>query len=80
MAKCENCLHYNACLLNSEYEPSLCRAYKDKADVVEAVRCKDCAHYCGFDHCKNGICDRDVVSKRAVYPTDFCSYGERKEK
>lgn len=49
------------------------------ADVVEVVRCKDCVHYCGFEHCKNGICDRDSVSKWAVYPTDFCSYGERKE-
>jgi hypothetical protein len=49
------------------------------ADVVEVVRCKDCVNYCGFEHCKNGICDEDVVSKRAVYPTDFCSRGERKE-
>jgi hypothetical protein len=48
------------------------------ADVVEVVRCKDCVNYCGFEHCKNGICDVDVVSKRAVYPDDFCSYGERK--
>ena len=35
MAKCEKCLHYAACLINSEYEPSPCRAYRDKADVVE---------------------------------------------
>jgi hypothetical protein len=49
------------------------------AGVVEVVRCKDCVHYCGFENCKNGICDRDVVSKRAVYPYDFCSYGERKD-
>lgn len=48
-------------------------------DMVEVVRCKDCVNYCGFEHCKNGICDKDVFNKRAVYPTDFCSYGERKE-
>jgi hypothetical protein len=48
-------------------------------DVVEVVRCKDCVNYCGFEHCKNGICDVDSVSKRAVYPDDFCSYGERRE-
>ncbi len=47
-------------------------------DAVEVVRCKDCKHFCGFEHCKNGICDVDSVSKRAVYPEDFCSYGERK--
>ena len=55
---------------------------KDKipvADVVEVVRCKDCVHYCGFEHCKNGICDMDSVSKRAVYPNDFCSYDERRD-
>ena len=49
------------------------------ADVVEVVRCKDCVNYCGFEHCKNGICDKDVVSKKAVYPNDYCSYGERRE-
>ena len=48
-------------------------------DVVPVVRCKDCVNYCGFEHCKNGICDVDSVSKRAVYPDDFCSYGERKD-
>ena len=48
-------------------------------DAVEVVRCKDCVNYCGFEHCKNGICDVDSVSKRAVYPNDFCSYGERKD-
>lgn len=50
------------------------------ADVVEVVRCRDCVNYCGFEHCKNGICDVDPVSKRAVNPTDFCSHGERKER
>jgi hypothetical protein len=48
------------------------------ADVVEVVRCKDCVHYCGFEHCTNGICDLDTISKRAVCTNDFCSYGERK--
>lgn len=48
------------------------------ADVVEVVRCKDCVNYCGFERCKNGICDVDVVNKRAVYPNDYCSYGERR--
>lgn len=44
----------------------------------ELIRCKDCVNYCGFENCKNGICDVDSVSKRAVYPDDFCSYGERR--
>ena len=62
-------------------EISNCIADVFNAPTVEAVevcRCKDCVNYCGFEHCKNGICDVDSVSKRAVYPDDFCSYGERR--
>ena len=52
--------------------------YIESLEMVQVVRCKDCVNYCGFEHCKNGICDVDSVSKRAVYPNDFCSYGERR--
>ena len=49
------------------------------ADVVEVVRCKDCAnskHWYAdkrrcFLWCETGI---------GVYENSFCSYGERKEK
>ena len=51
---------------------------EESVNAVEVVRCKDCVNYCGFEHCKNGICDVDSVSKRAVCPDDFCSYGERR--
>lgn len=40
-------------------------------DVVEVVRCKDCKFY------GNGDCS--VQSVRSMYPSDYCSYGERKE-
>ena len=29
--ECASCLHYNACLINSEYVPSPCRAYENNA-------------------------------------------------
>ncbi len=49
------------------------------ADVVEVVRCKDCA-YCryvdGEDIYK---CDRRGYYSEEVKPTDYCSYGERRE-
>lgn len=48
------------------------------ADVVEVVRCKDCK-YNAFKQPNDTIhCHRDFV---CVFrkPTDFCSYGERKE-
>lgn len=93
MATCKDCIHYSACIniLRKAFpkipdkeiayasDKSCCTWFRSTADVVEVVRCKDCVHYCGFEHCKNGICDRDSVSKRAVYPTDFCSCGEKKE-
>ena len=49
------------------------------ADVVEVVRCKDCEHHETFlfDDSKV-LCwvhDTDIV----VSPTDYCSYGERKD-
>ena len=53
-------------------------AVLDNAPGVELVRCKDCVNYYGFEHCRNGICDEDLVRKRAVYPDDFCSRGERR--
>ena len=31
----EHCIHYSACLWNSEYTPTPCKQFKDKADVVE---------------------------------------------
>lgn len=79
--KCETCLYNKNCQFLAKHRNTIvedCSAYKNAADVVEVVRCKDCVNYCGFEHCKNGVCDRDSVSKRAVYPDDFCSYGERK--
>ena len=54
------------------------------ADVVEIVRCKDCKY--GEENCKSPIygmwCKRFGAEKSylAVLPTDYCSYGERKEK
>ncbi len=43
-------------------------ASQPTADVVEVVRCKDCKYW------NNGDCYRIELTR----PTDFCSYGERK--
>lgn len=52
--------------------------FKNDADFVEVVRCKDCVHYKG---CLSGIhnlmmCECDTKYRR---PFDFCSYGKRKK-
>ena len=49
------------------------------ADVVEAVRCKDCKQWGGITF--GNICRRwtGLNVKNCTRPTDFCSYGERRE-
>lgn len=95
---CNDCLHGELCVSRTdttffnktEYRDldnveKFCDDFKNKADFVEVVRCKDCKHYQGVDddtyssYCelhteKVGYCDEAVYMK----PTDFCSYGERK--
>ena len=56
MATCKDCIHEKACteMLKAQgYEVSAdykgnadrCDTFKNKADVVEVVRCKDCKHF-----------------------------------
>lgn len=48
-------------------------------DVVKVVRCKDCK-YNAFEQSHGTIihCHKELVCKFRK-PTDFCSYGKRKE-
>jgi len=50
------------------------------ADVVQVVRCKDCA-WCEYDTALDQYwCTRGMlIIGWHVMPDDFCSYGERKE-
>ena len=48
-----------------------------KIDFVNVVRCKDCKYYVA------NYCTRDIKGRTNMFymnETDFCSYGERKEK
>lgn len=49
------------------------------ADFVEVVRCEKCKDFEPHGNGKAGIC-RNKKCKGLRYATDFCSYGERKEK
>ena len=90
MATCKDCIHEKACteMLKAQgYEVSAdykgnadrCDTFKNKADVVEVVRCKDCKHWSGITF--GNICRRwtGLNVKNCTNPTDFCSYGERRE-
>lgn len=83
MSTCNNCIHYSACLWNGEYTPTPCRHFKDKADMVEVVRCRDCKHLTVIN---NGSayarCEKTGYvfwSFRTDTREHFCAYGERRE-
>ena len=57
------------CGLKTNYKQST-------ADMVEAVRCKDCKHLMFSD--MYGECSQAHMG--IVRPDDFCSYGERKDR
>ncbi len=59
------------------------------ADVEEVVRCKDCKHAqelnnfeqrCYVEGCISCTQIHPMSDRLVMLPTDFCSYGERKEK
>ena len=89
---CKDCIHEDVCkdrLAKQGYtmysDKNLiveeCGYFKNKADFAEVVRCKDCVHY------DNGICGEILGMMDGYYsgtfemkkPTDFCSYGVRRE-
>ena len=48
------------------------------ADVVEVIRCKDCEYYeNGKDYAP--YCNNVMNLFEEMKPTDYCSYGERRE-
>ena len=73
---CKNCVHYDICLLHLKGdEDKRCQRFKNKADFVEVVRCKDCEY-----HEIRGLTTEYCVKNRMFVESDFyCSYGERKE-
>ena len=93
METCKDCLHYKVCdyyekekallKLTMSYRDitndlaDCCKQFKNKADVVEVVRCKDCKHY-DYNQCYHKRHDEHSL---AIYQNadDFCNYGERSE-
>ena len=85
MTTCKDCLHYDICTFHiTGNENERCCHFKNKADVVEVVRCKDCKHKVNF--CGRIMCGRlmyrlsdGVGGLTATTSENFCSYGERKD-
>ena len=69
MAEYRNCIKRDVCDRDVGYGYSICPHYLS-ADVVEAVRCKDCKYFSEFQHCGIlGFCE----------PDEYCSRGERRK-
>ncbi len=86
--KCETCLYNKNCQFLATHRRVIvegCTAYKNSADMVEVVRCKDCAF--GKDDefgmvlcfCRNAPWDNKYVDYFTMPPLAYCSYGKRKE-
>ena len=80
---CNDCIYRAMCYNHEHYgrdDEETCEMFKNKADFVEVVRCKDCKWWMPFKAnvycrgcCKNNENGLFEFSK----PDDFCSYGER---
>ena len=79
---CKDCIHYDICIFHYRGdENEKCPHFKNKANAVEVVRCKDCKH-CheyqkwNFDRYLGCNFNGEIYE---VSPKHFCSFGERKE-
>ena len=86
MARCKDCVHYEACSAFSKIISSArevekgCEYFKDSTNYVEVVRCKDCKHFIK-KHIDRGYCGMEGSGgfpQTSWAITDFCSYGERR--
>ena len=89
---CKDCLIYDKCCRDAYDESFRegradrfliflanqmpCKYFKNKADVVEVVRCRNCKYFNNqFNTCKCLSPKADVEMNE----DDYCSYGERKD-
>ena len=81
--KCNDCIYEKMC--ESRYEREHCLSFKDKANFVEVVRCKDCKHceqvyLCKFKGGEAELAYTCRVIDKRVSPNHYCGCGERSEK
>lgn len=93
MAKCTECLHWDACLylfkIVLDREPNLkgsraeekCPNFKYRTEYEKVVRCKDCKNFIQPTESDGtyGHCDLEGETMIIWRACDFCSSGERRE-
>lgn len=81
--RCRKCVHYGLCEHSTIIDKEIqCRDFISKEDFVEVVRCCDCKHKQENPDINNTCyltCNLKYGIRGTVDPTDFCSYGERKD-
>ena len=80
MANCYDCIHTYPCkydrFFGVEEVENKCQYFKNKADFVEVVRCKDCKYWTTEN---DGYCAKfSALVLVENISSAFCSYGERK--
>ena len=78
----DDCFYNPICIFRIKGDEwKKCIHFKNKADVVGVVRCKNCIHYYELEPVclkiySDGNVSADAWQERK--PNDFCSYGEVK--
>lgn len=82
MPSCKNCIHRDFCNIHGYIDADECGCFKDKADFVEVVHCRDCKYlYCFSAIDRQFYCKhfpKGLQGINIVEENPFCSYGERK--
>lgn len=81
---CNDCIHEDLCMdkfkkqypsyANKNITVDDCEHFKNKADFVEVVRCKDCKHK---EKETNKWCK--FWNKFCAYDDNYCKHGERRD-
>ncbi len=79
---CKDCLYYEVCPLGLavDGQTGTCLKFKNSADFVEVVRCKDCRFKLltvdGYYNPSNISCE--IHENDGYKETDYCNYGKRR--
>lgn len=88
---CKDCIHYDICVFHLKgNENEKCLHFKNNADLVEVVRCKDCEHWEATDDGvswnnkgrTDGACERlwsiHYAERHFTEQDHYCGYGRHK--
>ncbi len=84
---CKDCAWFDVCYKVEHYgrdTETICQSFKNKADYVEVVRCKDCTFRQPIDEGRYTFKGKPamvcILHSKAVAEDGYCSYGEKRQK